>query len=1007
MDAASPPDADRLRHRDLSARAERRLAHRRAHGALPARARPQRRADPAAPARRGRLDADDELRTAGCAIPVYRELRFGLSRRRPARAPLPAHAARAGPPRDARARSPGRRSPRRARSAIPTTSDFRTNFHQYSRYYGLGAFATPVLGLLRRFHNLTERTFVPTARGGARARRRRLPQPDDRRPRRRHRALRAGAAQRRAAPRSGGPETAPVLLMVGRVAAEKNVELGLRAFERARRAPARTCAWSSSATARRGRASRRRIPRRASSASSAAPTWPRTTRRPTCSCSRACPTPSATSSWRRSLPALPVVSFAVAAAAEHVADGVSGRLVAPGDEAAFIAAVESLAAPAQPLAPMRAAALAAARRADLARGARALRGPPGRHRPCTRSAAVPHSRRGLSGSRSGSSASSGSRASARSRSGCTAPRRAPGSSASSTRSAASATAGSGMRSSSACRGPAAPIGPSASVRMIGVGIVNLVVYKIIKRWIARPRPYRTCPGIRACARSLDEFSFPSGHTLHSVAFSLILTVYYPMFALDRLAAHRAHRRLARRPRPALPERRHRRRADRRRSRRRSASTCSSALDVRATSPVAGIVVDQTCAVRRPARRMNSATVAGFLSSQRLLEDRSATSVARRRSRRRADAARGAAAGCRARRRRPPHSTPASWRAATRSTCCRRRSGSSPRVPSGRWTSWRSVAVYSNGRSTHRLARARAEQPRRRDEAGRAASRSARTTRCRRRCAPAPRRARATRTRPRRACSWLRRRPSSQPSRRAVVAVRAAVQRELVAAADALAEPGLERGASASRRGSAARRGASPARRRRRRAPRRAFAGRPPASTARRRAGRCRPCARIARRAHRGSASARAVARAAASAVAVRLARAGAGSGRAAGQDALPVARLGAAPRGARSLAAVAGEERVDRGGEGGARARAATRDSGAAAGELAEPFGVADDGGRAARHRLEHREAEGLLVAGMDEGVGAGQHRRELGASRRRRAGRRRARPRGGGAGPAPTASST
>ena len=67
--------------------------------------------------------------------------------------------------------------------------------------------------------------------------------------------------------------------------------------------------------------------------------------------------------------------------------------------------------------------------------------------------------------------------------------------------------------------------------MIAVGIVNLVVYKIIKRWIARPRPYRTCPGIRACARSLDEFSFPSGHTLHSVAFSVILTAYYPAFAI--------------------------------------------------------------------------------------------------------------------------------------------------------------------------------------------------------------------------------------------------------------------------------------------------------------------------------------------------------------------------------------------------------------------------------------------------------------------------------------------
>lgn len=75
------------------------------------------------------------------------------------------------------------------------------------------------------------------------------------------------------------------------------------------------------------------------------------------------------------------------------------------------------------------------------------------------------------------------------------------------------------------------VGPSVSVRMIGVAIVNIVIYRIVKRWIARPRPFRTCPGIRECTRSLDEFSFPSGHTLHSVACSLILTVYYPALAL--------------------------------------------------------------------------------------------------------------------------------------------------------------------------------------------------------------------------------------------------------------------------------------------------------------------------------------------------------------------------------------------------------------------------------------------------------------------------------------------
>ena len=71
-------------------------------------------------------------------------------------------------------------------------------------------------------------------------------------------------------------------------------------------------------------------------------------------------------------------------------------------------------------------------------------------------------------------------------------------------------------------------GTSASVRMICVGIVDIAVYKIVKRWIARPRPFRTCAGIRECTPSLDEFSFPSGHTLHSVACSVILTAYYPV-----------------------------------------------------------------------------------------------------------------------------------------------------------------------------------------------------------------------------------------------------------------------------------------------------------------------------------------------------------------------------------------------------------------------------------------------------------------------------------------------
>ena len=73
-------------------------------------------------------------------------------------------------------------------------------------------------------------------------------------------------------------------------------------------------------------------------------------------------------------------------------------------------------------------------------------------------------------------------------------------------------------------------GASASVRMIGVFLVNIAIYLIVKRCIARPRPFRSSTDFRECTRSLDEHSFPSGHTLHAVAFSLVLSVYYPWAA---------------------------------------------------------------------------------------------------------------------------------------------------------------------------------------------------------------------------------------------------------------------------------------------------------------------------------------------------------------------------------------------------------------------------------------------------------------------------------------------
>jgi undecaprenyl-diphosphatase len=74
------------------------------------------------------------------------------------------------------------------------------------------------------------------------------------------------------------------------------------------------------------------------------------------------------------------------------------------------------------------------------------------------------------------------------------------------------------------------IGKKVALYMIALGAVNLVFYKALKQRIARPRPYVNCPDIKACARSLDEFSFPSGHTMHAVAFSMLLSHFYPAFS---------------------------------------------------------------------------------------------------------------------------------------------------------------------------------------------------------------------------------------------------------------------------------------------------------------------------------------------------------------------------------------------------------------------------------------------------------------------------------------------
>jgi glycosyltransferase involved in cell wall biosynthesis len=45
---------------------------------------------------------------------------------------------------------------------LPVSSDFRTNFHAYSRHYGIGWLRNPIAAYLRKFHNRTLMTMVPT-----------------------------------------------------------------------------------------------------------------------------------------------------------------------------------------------------------------------------------------------------------------------------------------------------------------------------------------------------------------------------------------------------------------------------------------------------------------------------------------------------------------------------------------------------------------------------------------------------------------------------------------------------------------------------------------------------------------------------------------------------------------------------------------------------------------------------------------------------------------------------
>lgn len=70
-------------------------------------------------------------------------------------------------------------------------------------------------------------------------------------------------------------------------------------------------------------------------------------------------------------------------------------------------------------------------------------------------------------------------------------------------------------------------GLAASMRLAAAALLGMAIYRLLKERLARERPCKLHPHIRAGARALDRYSFPSGHTLHAVSFTIIATAAFP------------------------------------------------------------------------------------------------------------------------------------------------------------------------------------------------------------------------------------------------------------------------------------------------------------------------------------------------------------------------------------------------------------------------------------------------------------------------------------------------
>lgn len=69
------------------------------------------------------------------------------------------------------------------------------------------------------------------------------------------------------------------------------------------------------------------------------------------------------------------------------------------------------------------------------------------------------------------------------------------------------------------------------MHMIAAGLSGTLIYKWLKANTLRPRPFAVHQEIAQSVAILDQYSFPSGHTLHAVVFAIVASIYFPALAI--------------------------------------------------------------------------------------------------------------------------------------------------------------------------------------------------------------------------------------------------------------------------------------------------------------------------------------------------------------------------------------------------------------------------------------------------------------------------------------------